>query len=45
MYKAKNQGKHYGSLRDISAADSRVKILVILTNEELVIARETAELL
>ncbi len=29
---------------DISAADSRVKILVIPTNEELVIARDTARL-
>ena len=41
----KNNGKNDGSIRDISAADSRVKILVIPTNEELVIARETAELL
>ncbi len=45
MDKAKNEGKNDGSIRDISAADSRVKILVIPTNEELVIARETAELL
>ena len=28
---------------DVSAADSKVKILVIATNEELVIARDTAE--
>ena len=41
----KNEGKNDGTIRDISAADSRVKILVIPTNEELVIARETAELL
>ena len=41
----KNNGKNDGAIRDISAADSRVKILVIPTNEELVIARETAELL
>ena len=41
----KNDGKNDGSIRDISAKDSRVKILVIPTNEELVIARETAELL
>ena len=45
MDKAKNEDKNDGSIRDISAADSRVKILVIPTNEELVIARETAELL
>ncbi len=32
-------------IRDISAKDSKVKILVIPTNEELVIARETAALL
>ena len=30
---------------DITAKDSRVKVLVIPTNEELVIARETAQLL
>ncbi len=42
---AKNAGKNDGSIRDISAADSKVKVLVIPTNEELVIARETAELL
>ncbi len=29
---------------DVSAADSRVKILVVPTNEELVIARDTAEI-
>ena len=45
MDEAKNEAKNDGSIRDISAADSRVKILVIPTNEELVIARETAELL
>jgi len=32
-------------IREISAKDSKVKVLVIPTNEELVIARETAELL
>ncbi|MCD7728618.1 MAG: acetate kinase [Clostridia bacterium] len=42
---AKNADKNDGSIRDISAEDSKVKILVIPTNEELVIARETAELL
>ena len=41
---AKNEGRAEG-IRDISAPDSRVKVLVIPTNEELVIARETAELL
>ncbi len=43
--KGKNNQGNNGSIRDISAEDSRVKILVIPTNEELVIARETAELL
>lgn len=32
-------------IHEISAKDSKVKVLVIPTNEELVIARETAELL
>lgn len=41
----KNLEKNNGKIRDISAADSKVKILVIPTNEELVIARETVELL
>lgn len=41
----KNAQKATGGIMDISAADSRVKILVIPTNEELVIARETAELI
>ncbi len=41
----KNARKNDGSIREISASDSKVKILVIPTNEELVIARETAELL
>lgn len=43
--KAKNVAKNDGGIRDISAEGSRVNILVIPTNEELVIARETAELL
>lgn len=43
--KAKNVAKNDGGIRDISTEGSRVKILVIPTNEELVIARETAELL
>ncbi len=40
-----NAVKNDGSIREISAKDSKVKVLVIPTNEELVIARETAELL
>ncbi len=42
---AKNDEKNNGCIRDISAPDSKVKVLIIPTNEELVIARETAELL
>ena len=41
---AKNAGKNDGSIREISAPDSKVKVLVIPTNEELVIARETLAL-
>jgi acetate kinase len=37
----KNAMKNDGSIRDISGKDSKVKVLVIPTNEELVIARET----
>jgi len=33
-----------GEIHDISAKDSKVKVLVIPTNEELVIARDTAEI-
>ena len=40
-----NAIKNNGSIREISAKNSKVKVLVIPTNEELVIARETAELL
>jgi len=40
--KAKNKVR--GVEADISAEDSRVKLLVIPTNEELVIARDTKEL-
>ncbi len=43
--KGKNNFENDGSVRDLSAEDSKVKILVIPTNEELVIARETAALL
>ena len=41
----KNEQKNNGSIRDISANGSKVKVLIIPTNEELVIARETVELL
>ena len=40
-----NLMKNDGTIRVISAKDSKVAVLVIPTNEELVIARETAELL
>lgn len=40
-----NEGRSGGLIREISTKDSKVKVLVIPTNEELVIARETAELL
>ena len=41
----KNTEKNNGAIRDISGKNSKVKILIIPTNEELVIARETVELL
>ena len=41
----KNLLPNSGAIRDISAAGSKVKVLIIPTNEELVIARETVELL
>ena len=41
----KNEQKNDGSIRDITAEGSKVKVLIIPTNEELVIARETAQLL
>ena len=41
----KNEEKNNGAIRDITGKDSKVKILIIPTNEELVIARETVELL
>ena len=43
--KEKNLEKNNGAIRDISGSNSKVKILIIPTNEELVIARETVELL
>ncbi len=41
----KNAGKNTGAIRDITGKNSKVKVLIIPTNEELVIARETMELL
>lgn len=41
----KNAEKNNGQIRDISGANSKVKVLIIPTNEELVIAQETVELL
>ena len=43
--KEKNLEKNNGAIRDISGSNSKVKVLIIPTNEELVIARETVELL
>lgn len=40
-----NKAKNDGTIHEISKNNSKVKVLVIPTNEELVIARETAELL
>ncbi len=40
-----NGGRSGGKICEISAKNSKVKVLIIPTNEELVIARETAELL
>ncbi len=42
---AKNAERNNGAIRDITGANSKVKVLIIPTNEELVIARETVELL
>ena len=41
---SKNDYKNDGAIHEISASGSKVKVLVIPTNEELVIARETAAL-
>ncbi len=41
----KNLEKNNGAIRDITGENSKVKVLIIPTNEELVIARETVELL
>lgn len=40
----KNNSGERGIARDISTPDSKVRVLIIPTNEELVIARETKEL-
>ena len=40
-----NKAPNDGSIREISKSNSKVKVLIIPTNEELVIARETAALL
>ncbi len=42
---AKNAEKNNGKIRDITGKNSKVKVLIIPTNEELVIARETVDLL
>lgn len=39
-----NKAKNDGTIHEISKGNSKVKVLVIPTNEELVIARETAAL-
>ena len=43
--KEKNSVRNNGEIRDITGKGSKVKVLIIPTNEELVIARETIELL
>lgn len=43
--KEKNLEKNNGAIRDITGKNSKVKVLIIPTNEELVIARETVDLL
>jgi len=43
--KEKNLQKNNGEIRDITGANAKIKVLIIPTNEELVIARETVELL
>jgi acetate kinase len=43
--KEKNNMPNNGQIRDVTGKNSKVKVLIIPTNEELVIARETVELL
>ncbi len=45
MDEEKNLEKNNGNIRDITGKNSKVKVLIIPTNEELAIARETVELL
>ena len=40
----KNAEKNNGEIRDITGKNSKVKVLIIPTNEELAIARDTLEL-
>ena len=42
--KDKNNEKNNGSIRDITGKDSKVKVLVVPTNEELAICRDTVAL-
>ena len=42
--KEKNNGARFGNEGEISAADSKVKAYVLLTNEELVIAEDTKKI-
>ena len=41
----KNERKNHGAIHEITGEGSKVRVLVIPTNEELVIARETKDLL
>ena len=41
----KNERKNDGAIHEITGEGSKVRVLVIPTNEELVIARETKDLL
>lgn len=41
---SKNRNGQRGIIREISTPDSRVRVLIVPTNEELVIARETKEI-
>ena len=43
--KEKNAAPNNGQIRDVTGKNSKVHVLIIPTNEELVIARETVELL
>ncbi len=43
--KDKNSQKNNGEIRDITGKNAKIKILIVPTNEELAIARETIDLL